>query len=136
MTVQGILELYKKVTFPLCTQLCSQDTIETLFSRVRGRGGFNPNPTTRMARLILRHMLAMKHDDIAVSTRGNISVEEVKSPQALSELDIATFKHHLENSDEIEVAATRAFAYIEEGRRRPENFTVADETKGQRRLWY
>lgn len=127
MTIRGILELYKEVTFPLCTQLCSQDSLETLFSRIRGRGGFNPNPTTRMTRLILRHMLAMKHDNIAVSMRGNISVEEEKSPQALSELDIATFKEHLENSDESEVAATRAVAFMEAGRQFPENVTVAEE---------
>ena len=81
MTIRGILELYNEVTFPLCTTLCSQDSVETLFSRIRGRGGFNPNPTLRMVRLILRHMLAIKHD-IACSTRGNVSLEQENSRQA------------------------------------------------------
>ena len=35
MTVRRILELYKKVTFPLCTQLCSQETIDTFLQSQR-----------------------------------------------------------------------------------------------------
>ena len=114
MTIRGILELYKEVIFPLCTTLCSLYSIETLFSKVRGRGGFNPNPTPRMVRLILRHMLAIRHD-VACSTRGNVSVEQEDFRQAISEAEKEAFKEQLEKSDESEVAAFRAVTFLEEG---------------------
>ncbi|XP_048511949.1 uncharacterized protein LOC125501093 [Athalia rosae] len=52
-TVRGILMLYRQLReqfpgFKLCTALCNQDSVEQLFSRFRGRGGSNPNPTCRM----------------------------------------------------------------------------------------
>jgi len=44
-------------TFELATGLCNQDSVEHLFSKLRQRSGFNSNPTARMVRLPLRHIL-------------------------------------------------------------------------------
>jgi hypothetical protein len=60
LTVQAILGLYKEITrryeeFELATGLCNQDSVEHLFSKLRQRGGFNPNPTARMVRLSLTY---------------------------------------------------------------------------------
>lgn len=63
ITTQAILSLYKKLAsknerFELATGLCNQDTVEHLFSKIRQRGGFNPNPTARMVRLSFRHIIS------------------------------------------------------------------------------
>lgn len=61
LTIPAILETYKELkeqyeTFELATGLCNQDSVEHLFSKLRQRGGFNPNPTARMVRLSFRHI--------------------------------------------------------------------------------
>lgn len=52
-TIRAILATYETLTnqyerFELATGLCNQDSVEHFFSKLRQRGGFNPNPTARM----------------------------------------------------------------------------------------
>jgi len=44
--------------FELTTGLCNQDLMERLFSKLRQRGGFNPNPTVKIVRLSIRRILS------------------------------------------------------------------------------
>ncbi|EFN75251.1 Transposable element P transposase, partial [Harpegnathos saltator] len=62
ITIKSILGIYKALSsqieiFQLETGLCNQDSVEHLFLKLRQRGGFNPNPTTRMVQLSIRHIL-------------------------------------------------------------------------------
>jgi len=62
LTIQAILGMYNELkiqneTFELATGLCNQDSVEHLFSKLRQRGEFNPNPTARIVRPSLRHIL-------------------------------------------------------------------------------
>jgi len=79
ITTQAILALYKELTskneeFELATGLCNQDSVEHLFSKLRQRGGFNPNPTARMVRLSIRHILSTGY--IQTSDKGNVQCLE------------------------------------------------------------
>ena len=63
LTIRAILATYEKLSnryegFELATGLCNQDSVEHLFSKLRQRGRFNPNPTAKMIRLSLRHILS------------------------------------------------------------------------------
>lgn len=75
ITKQAILALYKELTnkneeFELATGLCNQDSVAHLFSKLRQRGGFNPNPTARIVRLLIRHILSTGY--IQTSDKGNV----------------------------------------------------------------
>lgn len=75
ITIKAILATYKALlskneAFELATGLCNQDSVEHLFSKLRQRGGFNPNPTTRMVRLSIRHILSTGY--IQTSDKGNV----------------------------------------------------------------
>lgn len=48
--------------------------MEHLFSKLRQRGGFNPNPTARMVRLAIRHILSTGY--IQTSDKGNVQCSE------------------------------------------------------------
>lgn len=79
ITTQVILALYKELAskneeFELATGLCNQDSVEHLFSKLRQRGGFNPNPTARMVRLSFRHILSTGY--IQTSDKGNVQCPE------------------------------------------------------------
>ena len=63
--------------FELATGLCNQDSVEHAHSKLRGRGGFNPNPTCRMYRLTLRHIMSI--DFIHTSKKGSTNCEESHS---------------------------------------------------------
>lgn len=45
-----------------------------LFSKLRQRGGFNPNPTAKMIRLSIRHILSIGY--IQTSDKGNVQCPE------------------------------------------------------------
>ncbi|KMQ91814.1 transposable element p transposase [Lasius niger] len=82
LTVQAILGIYKELTrryeeFELATGLCNQDSVEHLFSKLRQRGGFNPNPTARMVRLSLRHIISTGY--IPTGDKGNVQCPEAES---------------------------------------------------------
>lgn len=82
LTVQAILEVFEQLStrfenFELATGLCNQDSVEHLFSKLRGRGGFNPNPTARMIRLALRHIISTGY--ISITDKGNVQCEETES---------------------------------------------------------
>lgn len=82
MTVQAILSTYRSIKqdhpcFKFATALCNQDSVEHTFGKIRGRGGFNPNPTARMVRLTLRHILSSGY--IYGSQRGNVTCQETSS---------------------------------------------------------
>ncbi|KAL6423073.1 hypothetical protein ACFW04_010507 [Cataglyphis niger] len=79
ITTQAILTLYKELAsknegFELATGLCNQDAVEHLFSKIRQRGGFNPNPTARMVRLSFRHIISTGY--IQTSDKGNVQWPE------------------------------------------------------------
>ena len=78
-TVKGLLGLYRNivavyVNFQLLTYICSQDALEVIFSKIRARNGFNSNPSCRMIRLTLRHMVAARY--LEASKRGNVAGEK------------------------------------------------------------
>lgn len=82
--VKAILATFKDLSsqyegFELATGLCNQDSVEHLFLKLRQRGGFNPNPTARMVRLSIRHILSTGY--IQTSEKGN--VQEVFNVQKL-----------------------------------------------------
>lgn len=79
LTINAILGTYNDIkmqndTFELATGLCNQDSVEHLFSKLRQRSGFNPNPTARMVRLSFRHILCTGY--IHTSDRGNVQCPE------------------------------------------------------------
>jgi len=79
VTVRAILETYKTLStqydgFELAIGLCNQDSVEHLFSKLRQRGGFNSNPTARMIRLFIRHILSTGY--IQTSDKGNTECPE------------------------------------------------------------
>lgn len=62
-SINAILQMYDGIkeehpNFELATGLCNQDSLEHLFSKLRQRGGHVINPTARMIRLSLRHILS------------------------------------------------------------------------------
>lgn len=78
-TVKSILSMYRSIKqhypdFKFATALCNQDSVEHTFGKIRGRGGFNRNPTARMVRLTLRHILSSGY--IYGSDRGNVTCQE------------------------------------------------------------
>lgn len=82
LTVRAILYTYKELAskyevFELATGLYNQDSVEHLFSKLRQRGGFNPNPTARMVRLSIRHILSTGY--IQTSDKGNVQYPENES---------------------------------------------------------
>jgi hypothetical protein len=79
LTIRAILATYKILQnkyegFQLATGLCNQDSVEHLFSKLRQRGGFNPNPTARMIRLSIRHILSTGY--IQSSDKSNVQCTE------------------------------------------------------------
>jgi len=48
--------------------------VEHLFSKLRQCGGFNPNPTARMIRLSIRHILSTRY--IQTSDKSNVQWPE------------------------------------------------------------
>jgi len=79
LTTRAILATYERLAnrfegFELATGLCNQDSVEHLFSKLRQRGGFNPNPTARMVRLSIRHILSTGY--IQTSDKGNVECRE------------------------------------------------------------
>lgn len=82
LTVRAILSVYKSIAeelpgFELAAGLCNQDSVEHFFSKLRQRGGHNPNPTARMVRLSIRHILATGY--IHGSDRANVQCDEARS---------------------------------------------------------
>lgn len=79
LSVNAIIETYRRIKskhpeFELAAALCNQDSVEHLFSKLRQRGGHNPNPTARMVRLSLRHILSTGY--IGGGSRGNVECPE------------------------------------------------------------
>lgn len=64
----------KYAQFEMAAALCNQDSVEHMFSKLRQRGGHNPNPTARMVRLSLRHILSTGY--IGSSDTGNVHCPE------------------------------------------------------------
>ena len=82
LTASGLEQIYsdiKKVfpDFELATGLCNQDSLEHANSKMRGRNGYNSNPTCRMLRLTFRHIVST--DFIETSDRGNVKLDETHS---------------------------------------------------------
>lgn len=77
----GNLDVYKSAAeehpgFKLAAGLCNQDSVEYFFSRLRQRGGHNPNPTARMVHLSI-HILSTGY--IHGSDRANVQCDEARS---------------------------------------------------------
>ena len=75
-TVRGLLGLYSVMvntytSVQLYTVICNTDSVEQLFSRLRGRGGFNMNSSSHMVRLTFRILVSVK--EVVMSSRGNAS---------------------------------------------------------------
>ena len=70
--------------FELATGLCNQDSVKHAHSKLRGRSGFNPNPTCRKYRLTLTNI--MSTDFIHTSKKSNTNCDE--SHSLLPENDI------------------------------------------------
>lgn len=82
ITVKAILATYKALlskneAFELATGLCNQDSVEHLFSKLRQRGRFNPNPTARMIRFSIRHILSTGY--VQTSDKGNVQCPETEN---------------------------------------------------------
>ena len=82
ITINCLINIYQDTkkdypNFELATGLCNQDSVEHTHSTVRGRGGFNFNPTPRQYRLTFRHMLSMKC--LETSDRGNVKCDKAES---------------------------------------------------------
>lgn len=82
ITARAIVKTYHQLAedfpgFELAAGLCNQDSVEHLFSKVRQRGGHNANPTARMARLALRHIISTGY--IHSGDKGNVQCPEAKS---------------------------------------------------------
>lgn len=82
LTVRAILAIFKNLSsqyegFELATGLCNQDSVEHLFSKLRQRGGFNPNSIARMIRLSIRHILSTGY--IQTSDKGNVQCPKTES---------------------------------------------------------
>lgn len=116
ITTQVILTLYKELAsknegFELATGLCNQDSVEHLFSKIRQRGGFNPNPTARMVRLLFRHIISTGY--IHTSDKGNAQCPEsealIKKPNQLiktvencmSENNVATIDNDVDDENDV-----------------------------------
>ena len=133
MVVKGLLKLYEDMiendpSCQLCTRFCNQDSVETLFSKFRGRGGFNPNPTCRMLRLTVRHLVAVKN--MASSSRGNVVRDDSNYFPALTPEEL----RQQSKSEEVEeeTAVQRAIEFFETGKvnRQEDNDDVqADESE-------
>lgn len=79
LTVSGILNLYKEIKlqnsdFEFATGLVNQDSVEHCHSLLRGRGGFNMNPTARSYRLSFSHILSASY--LVTSERGNTTMTD------------------------------------------------------------
>ena len=82
LTIRALVSLYLEINcsfpdFELATGLCNQDSVEHAHSKLRGRNGFNSNPTCRIYRLTLRHILSTNF--IYTSKKGNTNCEESHS---------------------------------------------------------
>jgi len=73
LTLFKLLYLTNHITF-LLTYKLSQDHIETLFSAVRSKGGYNDNPTCRQFQAAYKRLLV--HIAIVGSTNGNCAILE------------------------------------------------------------
>ena len=78
-TVNAILSTYHTIrndypNFDLAVGLCNQDSLEHLFSKIRQRGGHVSNPTARMVRLSLRHILCSGM--IEGGSGANVQIED------------------------------------------------------------
>ena len=79
LTANAIVCLYHNIRetspdFELAAGLCNQDSLEHLFSKLRQRGGHVSNPTGRMVRLGLRHILASGKIEGGIGS--NVQIEE------------------------------------------------------------
>ena len=54
--------------------MCNLDSLEELFSRLRGREGFNMNPSSRMVRLTIRILVAVKN--VVSTSKGNVACDD------------------------------------------------------------
>ena len=84
--------------FDLAVGLCNQDSVEHLLSLIRQRGGHVHNPTTRMVRLSLRHILSS--GNIEGGTGDNVQIED-KNLQMLINSPSDVEKAFGENGEEI-----------------------------------
>lgn len=96
--MRAILEVYKVLAeqhkdFELATGLCNQDSVEHLFSKLRQRGGSNPNPTARMVRLSFRHILSTGY--IQPSDKGNVQFLQLESLINPSSKIVKTVENYL-----------------------------------------
>lgn len=71
----AILQLKCHIPF-LITYKLSQDHLETFFSAVRSRGGYNDNPTCRQFQAAYKRLLV--HNTIVGSMHGNCSILDTK----------------------------------------------------------
>lgn len=73
LTLFKLLYSTNHITF-LLTYKLSQDHIETLFSAVRSKGGYNDNPTCRQFQAAYKRLLV--HNAIVGSTNGNCNTRQ------------------------------------------------------------
>lgn len=59
--------------------MISQDHLETFFSALRSRGGYNDNPTCRQFQASYKRLLI--HNEVIVSPFGNCSILDCTSIQ-------------------------------------------------------
>lgn len=115
LSVQAILGVYKSIAkeypgFELAAGLCNQDSVEHLFSKLRQRGGHNPNPTARMVRLSIRHILSIGYIygsdranvqcDKALSLLNPITTEVSRAFEMVDEPELVEFQKDIEESSE------------------------------------
>ncbi|OXU17596.1 hypothetical protein TSAR_016217, partial [Trichomalopsis sarcophagae] len=96
LTVNALVTLYTdlKSDFPdyeLAKGLCNQDSVEHDHAKLRGRGGYNSNPTCRMYRLAVRHIVST--DFIRSSNRGNVTREDSGSLMNSSSVDFSIIEN-------------------------------------------
>lgn len=82
LTVSSLIDMYNNIklehkNFELATALCNTDSVEHLNCNLRGRGGYNRNPTGRQCRLAIRHIISTNH--LFSSDKGNVNCTEAPS---------------------------------------------------------
>jgi hypothetical protein len=97
-------------TFELATGLCNQDSVEHLFSKFRQRGGFNNNPTARIVRCNVRHIICIGY--IHTNDKGNVQCPEaeclinsptklIKSIETCMTASNISVQHEIDPEDEL-----------------------------------
>jgi hypothetical protein len=94
MTIRSILDLWEDLEsegyWYLLTNRLNQDPLENLFSNIRARGGFDPNPTAQRFRRNLQHVIVMQLMKPPASSNCEADDDELLSVDAIVSIPEST----------------------------------------------